>query len=123
MTPIAPPSVFQALPTRAVRIRPATILACDPVNLDIILERLNLAPADQFDLLIATNIFVYYDAFEQALALENAGAMLKPGGLLLTNDRLPVASTSSMRLAGLTDIVLDAPGSTAHQAMGWYQKQ
>lgn len=123
INPIAPPSVFEGLPTRAVRIRPAAVLACDPVNLDIILERLNLAPADQFDLLIATNIFVYYDAFEQALALENTGAMLKPGGLLLTNDRLPVPPASSMRLAGLTDIALDAPGSTAHQAMGWYQKQ
>lgn len=123
IAPIAPPPIFEALPTRAVRIRPETVLACDPANLDIILERLNLAPPDRFDLLIATNIFVYYDAFEQALALENAGAMLKPGGLLLTNDRLPISPAGPIRLAGLTDIALDNPGSTAHQAMGWYQKQ
>src|SRR5262249_29557248 len=53
-----------------------------------------------FDLIVATNIFVYYDALEQAL--ENASAMLKTGGLLLTNDRLSEVNGSSIRLAGVT---------------------
>jgi hypothetical protein len=118
--PIAPPPIFPGLLTRAVRIRPDIILACHPVDLDIILERLDLPSAERFDLLIATNIFVYYDPFEQSLALENAAAMLKPRGLLLTNDALPAAPSSSMRLAGLTDIALDV---SARQAVGWYQKQ
>ena len=87
--PIRPPEVFPGLETRAVRIRPAAVLACEPLDLDIVLERLNLPERERFDLIVGTNIFVYYDAFEQMLALENAGAMLKPGGLLLTNDRLP----------------------------------
>ena len=95
VAPIRPPEIFrplnggQGLETRAVRIRPDVVLACEPLDLNIVLERLNLAAADRFDLIVGTNIFVYYDAFEQTLALENAGAMLKPGGLLLTNDRLP----------------------------------
>ena len=41
--------------------------------------------ADRFDLIVATNVLVYYDAFEQALALANISAMLAPGGILLTN--------------------------------------
>jgi hypothetical protein len=106
-----------------VRIRPAVVLACQPVDLDIVLERPNLAPADRFDLLVGTNIFVYYDAFEQALALENAGAMLKPGGLLLTNDRLPVLRGGSMRLGGITAVPYGPPGVSALQAVGWYRKQ
>ena len=44
------------------------------------------------------------------LALENAGAMLKPGGLLLTNDRLPEVPGGSMRLAGMTDVRYDCQG-------------
>jgi SAM-dependent methyltransferase len=123
IAPITPPRIFEGLETRAVRIRPDVVLACQPIDLDIVLERLNLAAADRFDLIVGTNIFVYYDAFEQALALENASAMLKPGGLLLTNDGLPVVPGGSMRLAGITVLPYDSPGVSARQAIGWYQKQ
>ena len=121
--PIAPPPIFQGLETRAVRIRPDVVLSCDPIDLNIVLERLKLSEPDRFDLIIGTNIFVYYDAFEQALALENAGAMLKPGGLLLTNDRLPVVPSGAMRLAGVTVVPFDSTGANARQAVGWYRKQ
>jgi hypothetical protein len=123
IAPIAPPQIFPGLETRAVRIRPEVILACQPMDLNIVLERLNLVPEDRFDLIVGTNIFVYYDAFEQTLALENAGAMLKPGGLLLTNDRLPAVPGGSMQLAGVTVVPFDAPGVSARQAVGWYRKQ
>ena len=123
IAPIPPPRIFQALETRAVRIRPDVVLACEPVDLNIVLERLNLPAADRFDLMVATNIFVYYDPFEQSLALENAGAMLKTGGLLLTNDRLPVVPGGSMRLAGVTVVPYDSGGrADDRQAVGWYQK-
>lgn len=123
IAPLPSPEVFAGLETRAVRIRPEVVLACQPIDLNIVLERLNLPAADRFDLIVGTNIFVYYDSFEQALALQNAGAMLKPGGLLLTNDRLPVVPGSSMQLAGITVVPYDAPGVTARQAVGWYRKQ
>jgi hypothetical protein len=123
ISPIPPPQIFEGLRTRAVRIRPDVVLACEPIDLNIVLERLHLPAADQFDLIVGTNIFVYYAAFEQALALENAGAMLKTGGLLLTNDRLPAPLGSSMGLAGITIVPFDAPGVSARQAVGWYRKQ
>ncbi len=123
VAPITPPNVFQGpngvlgLDTRAVRIRPDVVLALQPVDLNIVLERMNLAEADRFDLMVGTNIFIYYDAFERSLALENVGAMLKHGGLLLTNDRLPEVPGGSMRQAGLTDVQYD------HDSVGWYQKR
>jgi hypothetical protein len=123
VAPITPPRMFQRLETRAVRIPPDVVLACEPIDLNIVLQRLDLHGADQFDLIVGTNIFVYYDVFEQTLALENAGAMLKPGGLLLTNDRLLAAPGSSMRLAGITVVPFDSPGLTVRQAVGWYRKQ
>jgi SAM-dependent methyltransferase len=99
------------------------IKAAKPIDLDIVLERLDLAAADRFDLIVGTNVFVYFDAFEQALALENAGAMLKPGGLLLTNDRLPELHSGSMRLAGIALVSPNAPGVNSHEGVGWYRKQ
>jgi hypothetical protein len=123
VAPVRPPELFPGLETRAVRIRPDVVLACEPVDLNIVLERFDLPAADRFDLIVGTNIFVYYDAFEQTLALENAGAMLRSGGLLLTNDRLPETHAGSMRLAGVTVVPFDAPGVSARQAMGWYAKR
>jgi len=114
-SPIRPPEIFPGLETRAVSIRPEVVRACEPVDLDIVLERLNLAAKERFDLIVGTNIFVYYDAFQQTLALENAGAMLKPGGLLLSNDRLPEARGGSMHLAGINVV--------GTNAVGWYRKQ
>ena len=43
---------------------------------------------ERFDLVIATNILIYYDVFEQSLALSNIARMLRPGGWLLTNTPL-----------------------------------
>jgi hypothetical protein len=123
VAPITPPNVFQgpngaqSLDTRAVRIHPEVVLSLQPVDLNIVLERINLAEAERFDLMVGTNIFIYYDAFERSLALENAGAMLKRGGLLLTNDRLPEIPGGSMRLAGVTDVQYN------RDSVGWYRKR
>jgi len=117
VTPIPPPPAFQGLETRAVRIRPDVVLTLHPVDLNIVLERMNLAEADRFDLIVATNIFIYYDAFERSLALENAGAMLKRGDLLLTNDRLPEVPGGSMRLDGVTEVQYN------HDSIGRYRKR
>jgi hypothetical protein len=123
VTPIRPPEILQSLHTRALQIRPDVVLACQLADLNIVLERLNLPTAERFDLMIGTNIFVYYDAFEQALALENAGAMLKPGGLLLTNDQLPEVPRGSMRQAGTTVVQFDERDASARDAVGWYRRQ
>jgi hypothetical protein len=123
VAPIQPPQIFQGLETRAVRVRPEVVLACEPVDLNIVLERLNPSGSERFDLIVGTNIFIYYDAFEQMLALENAGAMLKSGGLLLTNDRLPEVPGGLMRQAGMTDVRYDYRGASAHDTVGWYRRQ
>jgi hypothetical protein len=79
-------------------------------------------PGDRFDLMVGTNIFSYYDAVEQRLALEN-GAMLNPGGLLLMNDRLPETRGGSMIQAGMTVVRFEDRDPGAREAVGWYRKQ
>lgn len=93
-----PPSL-QDVDTRAVRFPTSMVLSLDVADLNIVSQRLNLAAAERYDLVVATNILVYYTPFEQALALANIAAMLKPGGLLLTNDELPTPATVPMQLA------------------------
>ena len=82
------PEAAVGFQTRALKVRPAVVNRVNPVDMNIVFQRLPLPPAERFDLIIGTNIFLYYGAFEQSLARANVSAMLKPGGYLLSNDKL-----------------------------------
>jgi hypothetical protein len=97
VAPIRPPEALKELETRAVRIRPQVVLSCRPVDLNIVLERYDPPAAERFDLVIATNVFVYYDALEQTLALQNISTFLKSGGLFLTNESVSGLPVIPMR--------------------------
>jgi SAM-dependent methyltransferase len=89
-TALSPPSSAGALDVRAVRIGPAAVRSIVPRNVNIVFERLDpLPPGERFDLVVATNTLVYYDVFEQMLALVNVGAVLRPGGVFLSNTPVP----------------------------------
>ncbi len=92
---LAPPPMAGEAKTRAVRIRPAIVLRVRPRRLDVVYERLVLPENEKFDLIIGTNIFVYYSAFDQTLAELNLAAMLRKKGIVLTNDALPANGRES----------------------------
>jgi hypothetical protein len=82
---------------RAVSVRPAVVLRVIPVDMNVVFQTLALPPDKQFDLVIGTNIFVYYGGLEQSLARANLATIIKPGGFLLTNEALP--GTAPTKLA------------------------
>jgi hypothetical protein len=90
------PASVTGTDTRAVKIKPQIAARITPVDTNIVYQRPVLAPDQQFDLVIGTNIFVYYGSFEQALARTNISTMLKLGGLLLSNDKLPEIRSSQL---------------------------
>ena len=102
--PVQPPPALKGLETRAVAIRPDVILSCKPVDLNVVFEQVDRSDTGRFDLIIATNVFLYYDTLEQALALQNISTLLKPGGFFLTNDWLPGVSQIPMRSMGYTPV-------------------
>ena len=103
---------------RSVAITPAIVTRIESSDVNIVLERTTGAP---FDLIVATNIFVYYGVFEQALALANVEAMLRPGGLLLSNTALPELPGSRMRSIGYSTTEYSArPGDGDHVV--WYRR-
>jgi chemotaxis methyl-accepting protein methylase len=98
---------------------PAEIVrAIDPRDLNIVLERTD---EEQLDLIVATNILVYYDKFEQSLALANIARMLRPGGFFLTNYEVaplpPMESNASL----ITPVFWDRQGNG--DTMFWYQRR
>ena len=56
-------------------------------------------------LAIATNVFLYYDVLEQALAMSNVEAMLKPGAFLLANFSAPALTSLTIRPIETTETV------------------
>jgi hypothetical protein len=105
--------------TRTVRIQPAVVSSIVPRDLNIVVDRLPAASDERFDLIVATNVLVYYDVFEQALATANAAAMLRPDGVFLTNTAIfptpPLqASASYLRVAHTAE---------RYDEMFWYQRQ
>jgi hypothetical protein len=119
--PIRAPALSESLETRAVRIPPAIVSMITPMDLDIVSQHVDVPAPEGFDLIIATNVFLYYGLFEQLLALVNTQSMLRPGGFLLSNNSLPVLSSSEMRAVDYVSTVYsDVPDDG--DVIAWYQR-
>jgi hypothetical protein len=104
--PIAVPPNAGDVEVRSVAVDAGVVSAVVPQNVNIVLQRLApLAEHERFDLIVATDVLVYYDVFEQSLALSNIAGMLRPGGFLLTNSRLFELPVIPIAAAGTTDVV------------------
>jgi SAM-dependent methyltransferase len=122
--PPAPPAAGR-VDVRGVLVQPSVVLAIEPRDLNIVLQRVEpLAAGEQFDLVLATNILLYYDVFEQSLAVANIAKMLRPGGLFLTNDRLLDLPAAPVRSAGERDVTyMKLPDSSVKgDHLTWYQR-
>jgi hypothetical protein len=120
--PVAVPSALRSIEVRAVRVRPEIVRLLRPLDVDIVLQR-EVAPGDaKFDVLIATNILVYYDTFEQSLALANIAAMLRPGGYLLTNNLLLELPSSKMKAEDYVSVEYSERKADGDRIL-WYRRE
>jgi len=115
---LRPPRGADGVEVRAVRVRPTIVSAIQVRDLNIVLERTDDAP---FDLIVATNVLVYYDPFEQALALTNITKMLRPGGFLLTNYAVSPLAPMEAESSLVTPVFWDRQGNG--DTLFWYQRR
>jgi hypothetical protein len=120
-TPTAPPP--PRVDVRAVRIRPDVVLMLEPHDVNIVVERLvSTQEADKLDVVVATNVLVYYSVFEQSLALANIASMLRPGGVLLSTNVLVELPTTPLHAVGhSTTSYSDQPDD--RDDIIWYLRQ
>ena len=120
--PAAPPAskvIADLADVRAVRVRPSVVKRLSVLNVNMVTDRLDAEP---FDLVIATNVFIYYDVLDQALALSNVEAMLKPGGFLLANFSAPeLVSVRIRRVDTTTTQYVRTATENIRDFMVWYQ--
>jgi hypothetical protein len=104
VAPIPVPEGSSGFETKAIRIRPDVVSRVAPIDMNIVVQALALPPDERFDLIVGTNIFIYYGRLEQSLARANVAAILKPGGLLLSNQQLDDTVSSGLEQTMVVDI-------------------
>jgi hypothetical protein len=105
-----------------VRVRPDVVTSIAAQDLNVVLQRLEQADArDDFDLIIATNVLVYYDVFEQSLAVANLAKMLRRGGLLLSNNFIYELGATPMTFVG--ELQVGYTDSGDGDRIMWYERQ
>ncbi len=120
--PVAVPPSLQGTVSRAISVRPGFIKRMRALDVNIVRQREDAPDDSKFDLLVATNIFVYYDTFEQSLALVNVQSMLRPGGFLLTNNLLLELPSSKMRSADYVSVEYSSRPADGDRIL-WYRCQ
>jgi len=116
--PLDPPRSVHAR-MHAVRIRPQVVMLLGCADLDVVTQR---RTPEHLDLAVATNILVYYSPFEQSLALRNIADMLRPAGILLSNNALPEVSGMPMKPVGSTTVAYSQDPDDGDRLI-WYQRQ
>jgi hypothetical protein len=96
-----PLHALDAVELRGLEIRPQVAAIVTPVNFNIVTDKWNGQP---FDLVIATNVLVYYDRLDQALAFAGIEAMLRPGGFFITNNVVVELPVSRLRAVGVMPV-------------------
>jgi hypothetical protein len=113
-----PPAIGKNLQLRGVEVRAQFASRITPVDLNIVTQKWTGQP---FDLVIATNILVYYDKLDQSLAFANIEAMLKPGGFFLTNNAVVELPVSRLRSLGFIPVEYSKePPRT--ERLFWYRR-
>lgn len=120
--PVPLPADLRTIELRAVRVRPEVVRQLRPVDVNIVLQRTVASEDAKYDLLIATNILVYYDTFEQSLALANIAAMLRPGGYLLTNNLLLEFQFSKMKAVDYASVEYSDRQADGDRIL-WYRRE
>ena len=116
------PQGAEGIASRAISVPPAIVRRITPLDLNIVYQRLELAPEDRFDLIIGTNVFVYYGAFEQSLVRANVASMLKPGGFLLSSEKLADRIENGLQPDITTQISMTGPPVMTDYIFGYRRK-
>jgi SAM-dependent methyltransferase len=98
--PVTVPPGIGPVKLRALSVRPSVVQRIAARDLNITAQVLALSDDERFDLVVGTNVFLYYDRLQQALAMASVARMLRPGGLLLSNNALVEAPSTGMQSIG-----------------------
>lgn len=107
-SPATPEAAPKGLAIRAVAVQPKYALRIEARDVDIVAQVID---DQQFDLVVATNILLYYDRFQQAVAMASIAHMMSPGGVFLSNTVLPAEHSEDLKYLGRRSVSYSVSGS------------
>jgi len=127
--PLPVPATLSGVLARAVAIRPLYAAHIRAYNANVVAQTLEQPPGINrpldkgFDLIVATNVLVYYDRFQQALAMANIARMLNRGGIFLANNVLPAQHSSDLEYLGRRTTPFSPNGAYGDDVVVYRRKQ
>ena len=113
-TPVKPlpvPASVIDVTMRAVAIRPKYAAQMRGYDMNVVTQTMDIPEGQGFDLVVATNVLVYYDLFQQALAMSSIAHMMNPGGIFLANHALPAQHAPALEFLGRRTVTYTPSGA------------
>jgi hypothetical protein len=106
-SPAAAVAAPQGVTVRAVAVQPKYASRIETRDLNVVGQVMD---GEEFDLVVATNILVYYDRFQQVLAMAGIARMMSAGGVFLSNTVLPAQRPAALEYLGRRSVSYSASG-------------
>lgn len=113
-TPVKPlpvPASVSDVTMRAVAIRPRYAARIRGFDMNVVTQTMDVPEGQGFDLVVATNVLVYYDLFQQALAMGSIAHMMNHGGIFLANHALPAQHVQALEFLGRRTVAYTPSGA------------
>jgi hypothetical protein len=109
--PLPVPASVIDVTMRAVAIRPRYTAQMPGFDLNVVTQTMDVPDGQGFDLVVATNVLVYYDLFQQALAMGSIAHMMNHGGIFLANHALPAQHAQALEYLGRRTVAYTPSGA------------
>jgi hypothetical protein len=109
--PLSVPASVIDVTMRAVAIRPRYAAQMRWYDMNVVTQTLDIPEGQGFDLVVATNVLVYYDLFQQALAMGSIAHMMNHGGIFLANHALPAQHVATLEFLGRRTVAYTPSGA------------
>jgi len=116
--PVSLPPGLPDLRIRAVAIKPEFLKKVRPLDIDIVTQTAD----EKFDLVVATNVLVYYDRLQQALAMASIAHMMNSGGIFLANHVLPAHHPDALQYLGRRSVNYSLSGAFGDEIVGYRRR-
>ena len=120
--PLPIPPALGGVMLRAVAIAPRYASRFAPLDLNIVAQTIDISEPQGFDLMVATNVLVYYDRFQQGLALASIARLMNSGGVFLSNTVLPAQHDPSLEFLGRRSISYSSSGSYGDDVVAYRRR-
>jgi hypothetical protein len=118
-SPVEPAAAPAGIAVRAVAVQPRLAARVEARDLNVVGQVMD---GEKFDLVVATNILVYYDRFQQSLALAGIARMLNPQGIFLSNTVLPAERPADLEYLGRRSLSYSASGAYGDDIVAYRKK-